>query len=160
MAYKFYIQKATKTGSPDGDAINIEKHFNGLHYLSCKGLEAKGAIKNTYKESFPESNGVKSYHPSDSGNEVTHKETTVTLTLLFDGYDGLRDTYNEFYNLVKSSRIFFWDTARHKKAFLMLENENAPSADVIKNTPYIKVDFIFTNLWGISKKCDDSGNII
>lgn len=157
--YKFYIQKATKTAGPIGDAIDIEKHFKGLHYLSCKGLETKGAIKNIHKESFPESNGVKSYHPSDSGKEVVHKETTVTLSLLFDSKD-FRKIYNEFYDLVKSSRVFFWDTARHKKVFLMLENENAPTDDVIKNTPYIKVDFTFTNLWGIGKPCDDSGNLI
>ena len=42
MGYKFYIQKATKSAGPDGDVIDIEKHFKGLHYLSCKGLETKG----------------------------------------------------------------------------------------------------------------------
>lgn len=159
MGYKFYIQKATKSAGPDGDVIDIEKHFKGLHYLSCKGLETKGAIKNTYKESFPESNGVKSYHPSDSGKEVVHKETTIVLSLLFESGDH-RAVYNDFYDFIKSSRLFYWDTARHKKVFLMLENETPPKDDVIKNTHYIRVDFTFTNLWGIGKKCDDSGNII
>lgn len=154
--YVFYMQKAKADGTADGLAVDIEQGYPGLHYLSIDGLETVGKVKNIYTESYPEASSVRVFHPSDAGMEARHEQTTVTLSLLFSG-DTRRDALDSFRNLLYSGRLFYWDTARHRKVLLIVENEQTVEKDSLKGLRCIQAKFSFTNLWGRSKACTDDG---
>lgn len=157
--YHFYMQATTKAGVGTGAVKDLEVDFPGLHYVSCEGLEDVGKPKNIYSENYPEADGLRTYHPADSSDPVTHEATKVTLTLLFLNV-GRRDVYNSFRAFVDGSRVFYWDTARNKKVWLMFDNEAKPDDDTLPPDGYIKVPFVFTNLWGKGKKCNDNGTVL
>lgn len=158
--YSFYIQKTDKNGVAIGDAIDLEKSFSGLHYCSCKGLEAVGKAKNIYTESYPESDGLRMYHPSDSGLAVARESTDVELELLFTG-DERRKSLSDYRKWIQAGRFYYWDTARNKKVWLALIEATDPKEDNIKNGgKCIWITFKLKNLWGESKTCDNNGNIL
>lgn len=154
--YKFYLQPVAKDGTA-GTAKDLETDYSGLHYLSCKGLENVGAPKDIYLENYPEADGSRVYFPTDTTGNVVHlSDTTIELSLLFEG-DSYRTSYNSFCSLVRSSRLYYWDTARLKKVLLVLNSEVAPEEDTIKGIKYIKATFKFTNIWGVAKTCTSGG---
>lgn len=155
--YKFFLQPVAKDGTV-GAVKDIEKDFDGCRYRYCKGLETRGSAKNIYTENYPEADGLRVYHPSDNSLPVTYNETSVTLCLIFIG-ENRRSTFNGFCELLKSSRLYYWDTARHKKALLIPDGEISPSEDTVKGVTYIDVEFKFKNTWGRTYDCDDSGTI-
>ena len=155
MTYRFYLQPVDMDGNT-GTAVSIEDSFSGLHYRYCKGLETEGEVKNVYTEDYPEANGLRVFHPTDAESEVHHKETEIELCVLFEG-NSRRDEFNRFRELLNSSRLYYWDTARHKKALLVLTSMTEPTEDVIKGLEYIDVAFKFKNVWGITKNCGDDG---
>lgn len=162
MDYKFYIQGVDKDGTVLGQPVSLEEQIPGLKYVKCAGIESVGAPKNIYTEDYPEADGLRVYHPSDSGNAVTRKETSVALTLAFvdEGGADHRASYWSFMDLVAHSRVYFWDTCRKKKMLLMLNKEVSPETDVVKGLRHIICTFNFTNLWGRAFPCDEVGNII
>lgn len=157
--YHFYMRQTTKEGSGVGLSKDLERDFPGLRYVRCEGLEAVGKPKNIYTEDYAEADGLRSYHPADSGGEVAHEATKVKLTLLFLN-KGRREAYNAFREFVDSSRVFYWDNARNKKVWLLFTEEVEPDDDTLAPSGYIKVAFSFTNLWGIGKKCNDNGDLL
>lgn len=157
--YSFYIQKTNENGVAIGSATDLENSFPGLHYCSCKGLEAVGKAKNIYTESYPESSGLRVYHPSDRAQEVVNEATDIELELLFTGEDR-RQTLSSFRAAIENGRLFYWDTARNKKVWLVLTDATDPKEDNIKGGKYILITFKFKNLWGKSKACDKNGNIL
>lgn len=157
--YKFYMQKATAAGKTNGSAIDLEATYSGLRYRSCTGLETVGAVKNMETESYAESSVERVWHPSDGGSEVTHETTTVTLNLVFLG-DDRRATLESFRTLAYSGRLFYWDTARLKKAYLVMSEEQTVEADTLLGTKYISAGFKFINLWGRTKTCTSSGTVV
>ena len=154
------MQKADRNAAATEPAKDIETSFQGLRYLSCEGLEARGKIKDVITEEYAESDGADSFHPSDllDGGSVHHGVTEINLKLIFMG-DGRRTVYDSFRTFIESSRLLYWDTARHKKVFLMLVDATEPEEDTLKGVEYIKAEFTFTNLWGIGKTCNDKGEI-
>ena len=155
--YHFYLQQTDKDGTViSGSKKDLEINFPGLSYLSCSGLETRGRPKNIHTESYAEHDGARSYHPSDNDEDVTFEATEVTLSLAFQGQNR-RDVYNDFCEYVYSRRLYYWDTARHKKVWLLLNNDVDPEDDTLKGVQYIRASFKFTNLWGRSKNCSDSG---
>lgn len=157
--YHFYMQRTTKDGIGTGAVHDLESAFVGLHYSACKGLEAVGEPKNIYTEDYAETDGLRSYHPTDVGGEIAHKATKVELTLLFLD-DGRREAYNSFCSFLEGGRVFYWDNARNKKVWLVFDQEADPEKDTPVPDGYILAKFVFTNLWGISKKCNDNGVLI
>lgn len=159
--YRFYFQQADKAGNSTAEAKDIETVYQGLMYLSCEGLESRGAIKDTITEEYAEQDGARSFHPSDlgEGHNVHHKATEVKFRFLFTGQDR-RTVYDAFRAFIESSRLLYWDTARHKKVFLMLSDATDPEEDTLKGTEYIISEFTFINLWGIGKTCNDTGEIV
>lgn len=153
------MQATDRNGAVQGVVKDLERDFKGLLYCSCDGLEAVGKVKNIYTESYAEQSGVRVYHPSDSDKDATHEATKVELELLFSGVDG-RKTLHDFRQFVLSSRVYFWDTARHKKVWLILQEESAPTEDSIKNDKFIRMTFTFSNIWGEGKICDDKGILV
>lgn len=159
MIYHFYMQPTDRNGVEQGVVKDLEKDFKGLFYCSCDGLETVGRVKNIYTESYVEQSGVRVYHPSDNNKVATYEATRVELELFFSGTEA-RKTLHEFRRFVLSSRVYFWDTARHKKVWLILQEESAPTEDSIKNDKFIRMTFTFSNIWGEGKNCDDKGILI
>lgn len=158
--YHFKMQTTTKDGVGVGAVKDLEADFPGLLYCKCEGLESVGAAKNIYTEDYAEESGLRVYHPTDTtGGAVAHKETEVKLTLIFVD-DARRTAYTAFRTFLESGRLFYWDTARHKKVWLILQKEVAPDADTLVPDGYIGCTFVFTNIWGIGKTCLDSGTLV
>ena len=80
--YKFYMQATDSKGvALEGAPIkDLEVDFEGLRYLKATGLNDIGEAR-VYTETFADSDRTRVYIPS----EVTHKQTTVTLSLVFIG---------------------------------------------------------------------------
>lgn len=138
MNVKFYMQKE------GGELIDLEAHFAGLRYQKCTGLNDKGKRKNIYKETYSDSDTVRVWQ----GAEVTREATTITFTFFFFGANR-QSVYTAFYDYVKNGEITYYDTARKKKALLVLSEAITVSNDVWKGSkPYIEASFKFDNLWG------------
>lgn len=156
MNYIFKMQATDAAGSATGAVKNLEADYPGLFYSKFEGLELQGKAKNIYKESYAEQNGPRVFHPADKSGSVTHEETKVKLTLLFTS----KTAYRDFRTYLNSGRLFYWDTARHLKAWLLFEDEPVIQTDEIKDGGYLVVEFPFTNMWGMSKPCNDSGTLV
>jgi hypothetical protein len=96
------------------------------------------------------------------GEEVTREATKITLTLAFIGNRGERqETFDALYEYIKNGKFYYWDTARKKKAYLILVDEYKPSEEKwYGSQPYILASFTLQNLWGECKPCHDNGNLI
>jgi hypothetical protein len=163
--YTHYIQKEGK------EKVNLETYFGRILYSKCVGLDAKGKRKNVYEESFSESDELNIWIDPDG---VTREATKITLTLCFIGEredtkdtqgnivkKGRQTAFDALYNYIKNGKIYYWDTARHKKAYCILKDEYKPSEEMwYGSTPYIIASITLQNLWGECKKCDDNGNLI
>lgn len=150
--YIHYIQAEGDT-SPK----NLETDFgNGnVKYSKCEGLNNKGKRKNVYTESFADSDGISVWQ----GDEVVREATKITLTLYFIGEERDRmSAYNDLYDYIKNGRFYYWDTARLKKAYLVLADEFKPSSELwYGGTPYIEAKITLQNLWGECKNCTEDG---
>lgn len=156
--YKFYIQKVDADENPSGNAVDLEASFPGLRYKSCTGLETYGKIKNIETESYAESETTRVWHPSDGGLPVECESTTVSLSLLFFGEER-RASLALFRELVYSGRLFYWDTARLRKACLLLKDEQTVETDTLAGLQYVAATFKFTNVWGRTRSCLADGTI-
>lgn len=145
---------ADGTVIPAESIVNLENHasFNGLHYLSCKGLMDKGRRKNVYTEEYADSDKVRVWQ----GNDVTREGTVIEFEFAFVGESRAR-AYDNFYTYVSQGLLWYWDDARKKKAEMVLIDAIAPSEDIfVGSTPYIKATFKFQNLKG---ECEDAESI-
>ena len=151
LGYEFYIQECDKEGNIlDGSvAINLEvdlKMEDGTCVRYCKidGIEALGAPKNVYSESYADADRLRVYAPT----EVTHKETTVTLTLYFLGAERhkLLDAFNDY---IKRGFHKYWDTARNKWFAFYVNDELKPAESMwYGSTPYLRMDYKLVNIFG------------
>lgn len=145
----FYMQQEGR--SP----VSIEERFSGLRYAKCDGLLDKGKRKDVYIEKFADAEELQVWH----GDGMLRDATTITLSLCFVG--GKRQyVYEDFCSYVSSGKIYYWDTKRLMKAYLVLVDKIEPKEDVFEgSTPYIWAEFKFQNIWGECKMCDKNGNI-
>lgn len=145
---KFYM----KQDADDTSWVSIEEVFDGLKYKECKGLEDKGKPKNIYTESYADANELRVYMPK----EVYRESTTITFTFVFIG-ENRQSVYEDFYDFVSEKKIYYFDTKRKKKAYMLLNDAVTVGEDVYKGSvPYILVDFKFTNIWGECKQMSDA----
>lgn len=145
-----YIQPADAAGNKVGKAVSLNDSARGILYASANGLESKGKIKNVYTEEYPEADGVRVLHPADIGEEPTRAATNVELGVIFTG-DARRDNYQAIYDVLKNSRVYFWDSWREKLALLVMVDATEPDEDVIKGNCYVRVTFKMQNIWGYAK---------
>lgn len=150
--YTHYIQKEGE------DRVNLETHFGRILYSKCEGLDTKGKRKDVYTETYSDSDNLRAWQ----GEEVTREATKITLTLAFIGDRSERESaFDALYEYIKNGRFYYWDTARNKKAYLILADEYKPSEEKwYGSQPYITANIPLQNLWGECKKCDDNGNLI
>lgn len=150
--YTHYIQK-------EGEGkVNLETHFGRILYSKCEGLDTKGKRKNVYIETYSDSDNLRVWQ----GEDVTREATQITLTLAFIGDRAEREaTFDALYEYIKNGKLYYWDTARNKKAYFIFTEEYKTSEEMFYGSqPYILASFTLQNLWGECKKCDDNGNLI
>lgn len=150
--YIHYIQKEGE------EKVNLEEQFGRILYSKCEGLDTKGKRKNVYTETYSDSDNLRVWQ----GEEVAREATQITLTLAFIGDRGERgDTFDALYEYIKNGKLYYWDTARNKKAYFIFTEEYKTSEEMFYGSqPYILASFTLQNLWGECKKCDDDGNLI
>lgn len=149
--YEFFMQECNNKGETLAGTSpkNLEKDFNidgkgWVRYSKIEGIEAVGVPKNTYSESFADSDRLRVYAPKD----VKHKETTVTITLYFLGKDKFKilDSFNAY---IKSGFHRYWDTARNKWFAFYVKDELKPAEQMwYGTTPYLKMDYKLVNIFG------------
>lgn len=151
LGYEFFMQECDKRGNvlAGSSPLNIEvdlKMEDGtcVRYSKIDGIEALGAPKNVYSESYADADRLRVYAPT----EVKHKETTVTLTLYFLGAERhkLLDAFNDY---IKRGFHRYWDTARNKWFAFYVKDELKPAESMwYGSTPYLRMDYKLTNIFG------------
>lgn len=146
FGYEFYMQECDKEGNilAGSTKRSLERDFQGLRYSKIDGIEALGAPKNVYSESYADADRLRVYAPT----EVTHKETTVTLTLYFLGAERhkLLDAFNDY---IKRGFHKYWDTARNKWFAFYVKDELKPAESMwYGSVPYLRMDYKLTNIFG------------
>lgn len=146
---KFYMQKCSKQGVLiDGTLKDLEVDFEGLRYMEAKGISKVGKVKNVYTEQYADSNTLRTWHPSEKGENTTHEATTIQLKLLFIGSDR-RKVYDEFNEYIYDGYTMFWDNLRNKKFIFTVIEASEPSDDIFKiGVPYIICTWTLQNLKG------------
>lgn len=125
---------------------NLEKdpEFEGLRYSKIEGIETKGAIKNSYSESYADADRLRVYAPK----EVKRKETNVKLTLYFVGEKRFKalEAFNQY---ISGGFHKYRDTARNKWFAFYVKNELKPADSMwYGTTPYLKMDYELVNIFG------------
>ena len=144
--YKFYMSRLVD-GSWESP-ISIEDYFNGMKYISCKGLSDKGKIKNIYTESYAEVEDLRVYIP----DEVVRENTDIEFEFGFEK-TGRRDVFDSFVDWVSGYKIKYWDTCRNREVEMILIDKVEVDEDLlIGSSPYIIVPFKFKNLKGSTTK--------
>lgn len=115
-----------------------------LRYKECKGLNEIGAAR-VYTEEYSDSDRLRVHIPDN----LTHKPTTVTLTLYFVGEDRYT-VYDSFNAYLKGSKYhIYYDTARKKKLVFFVKDEiSVGESQWFGSTPYIQVEYKLSNIFG------------
>lgn len=150
--YKFYMQACDSTGEVIDvtNAISLEDYFKTsdgsscLRYSKIDGIDAIGAPKNIYSESFADADRLRVYVPS----VVKHKETVVTLTLFFLG-DRRQEVLDNFNAYITNGFHRYWDTARNKWFAFYIKDELKPAESMwYGSTPFLRMDYKLVNIFG------------
>lgn len=150
--YKFFLQECDKQGVALNGTTpkSIEEDFNMaddsgfVRYKECKGLNTTGDAR-IYTEEYADSDRLRVHIPEN----LTHKQTTVTLTLYFIGENRYR-CYDAFNSYLKASPYhIYFDTARNKKLVFFVKDEiSANTSQWYGTHPYIEVQYKLTNIFG------------
>ena len=144
--YKFYMVACDNKGVPikGAQTMDLERDFDGLRYKECKGLNKIGAPR-VYTEEYSDSDRLRVHIP----DKLTHKPTTVTLTLYFVGEDRYK-VYDAFNAYLKESKYhIYYDNARKKKLTFFVKDEiSVGDSQWFGSTPYIQVDYKLSNIFG------------
>lgn len=146
FGYEFYMQECDKEGNilAGSTKKSLERDFQGLRYSKIDGIEALGAPKNVYSESYADADRLRVYAPKD----IKHKETTVTLTLYFVG-DNRFESLDAFNAYIKGGFHRYWDTARNKWFAFYIKDELKPAESMwYGSVPYLRMDYKLTNIFG------------
>ena len=141
--YKFYMKRFGTDDDASQVTKDLEVDFSGLRYKEASGLLSKGAPKNIYTEDYSDSDELRYYVPE----QICREATEVSLTFVFIG-DDRNQVYEDFYAYVKEGPVYYWDTARKRRAALLLTEAVEVDDDIYKGNPYIEVEFQFQNLYG------------
>lgn len=156
---KFYIQREGENAVSIEDYFSINDQVNkshcGILYSKCDGLFDKGERTDVHTETYADSKEMRVW----LGKEIVREPTKITLSLYFVG-GSRKDVFDTFINEVENYRLYYWDTVRLKKAYMILIDAITVKEDIYKgSTPYMLCEFKFQNLWGECKDCDANGNI-
>ena len=142
--YRFYIQKYPQENKsfPRED---VELKFD-CDYMQATGLAFDGDIKNTYEEDYAEMNGKRLHIPPPQN--LRHNTTEVKMKFLFTKGD-VQSRLQKLIEYCQGQKIEWHDTFRGGYATLLMTK--APSIEgenLYGESPYMVVEFTFTNIWG------------
>lgn len=145
----FYMQRCDKNGVLESGTLkNLEHDFEGLRYIEAKGISKVGKVKNIHTETYADSNELRTWHPSENGEETTHEATIIELKLLFYG-DDRRSVYDAFNDYIYDGYHVFYDNLRYRRFVFTVIDAVEPSEDIFKGgTPYIIATWKLQNLKG------------
>lgn len=132
--------------------IDIEQKYEGLKYISAKGLFDKGKPKNRYTEVFADSDKLRVW----VGEEICREATEIDFTFAFVGEDRL-NTLDDFYNFLSCKgkvddnvkTVDYWDNQRKKWAKMVLLDEFTTKEEKwLGSTPYIELSVKMQNIYG------------
>lgn len=150
--YRFYMQECDKDGNPvDGTLKDLERDFAGLRYSKCEGLNAFGASKNIYTETYSDSDRVRAYVPE----KVMREATDIKFTFYFFGNSAERqDSFEKFMEYINRGYHLYWDTARNRKFIFTPPKDSIEPSDEMwyGGMPYFKVVIKLQNIMGNTSK--------
>ena len=133
--------------SHPADFKNLEYDFNGLKYMSMKGLDAIGNPK-IYVEEYADSDTLRTYIPKDVKNSPIECE----LTLAFVGKDRYK-VYHAFNEYVRQGYHRYFDNKRLKALIFFVSESIEPSEEIWKGSvPYIQVTYKLRSIKGHAVK--------
>lgn len=120
-------------------------------------------MKGVYSESYAEEDGDDVYMSSG----VVRSSVEYTLELYFfcpddvggdyaARVDAARAVYEEFMDYVSGGMIVWWDTVRHRRVLMYLEEGVEPDDDVVCGEPYLGVELKFRGVFGRSFPLGDA----
>ena len=144
--YKFYMSRwVDNQWETDTD---LESTFDGMKYVSCKGLSDYGKIKNIYTENYAETDALRLYLPENAVRE----NTDIEFEFGFEK-ENRRDVYDSFVEWISGHKLKYWDTCRKREVEMILIEKIEVDEDVlIGSSPFIVVPFKFKNINGQTKK--------
>ena len=150
--YRFYMQECDKDGNPvDGTLKDLESDFVGLRYSKCEGINAFGASKNIYTETYSDSDRVRAYVPE----KVMRETTDIKFTFYFFGNSAERqDSFEKFMEYINRGYHLYWDTARNRKFIFTPPKDSIEPSDEMwyGGMPYFKVVIKLQNIMGNTSK--------
>lgn len=157
--YKFYLRGVNKDGSYNEDnPKDLEKHFDGLRYIRCTGIDEIGKAKNIYTETYSDADKVRTFIP----NGIKNAETDIELTLCFFSTDGAncREVCDGFTDYIRNGLHRYYDTARNKYFDFYVDDVITPSKENYKvNIPHIEISYKLKNIYGKSKSFNKDESI-
>ena len=133
--------------SHPADFKNLEYDFNGLKYMSMKGLDAIGNPK-IYVEEYADSDTLRTYIPK----EVKNSPIECELTLAFVGKDRYK-VYHAFNEYVRQGYHRYFDNKRLKELIFFVSESIEPSEEIWKGSvPYIQVTYKLRSIKGHAVK--------
>lgn len=151
--YSFYMQECDKYGNLINPITrkNLEDDFLGMRYSSMSGIESFGKPKNIYVETFADSNRDNVYIP----NDITLESTKIVFTCYFIG-DSRFDSYYDFTEYIQKGFHRYWDNARNRYFVFYSNNETKVESFSWQSTPYLKVQYSLTNVYGRTFELNES----
>ena len=146
------MQECDKDGNPvDGTLKDLESDFVGLRYSKCEGINAFGASKNIYTETYSDSDRVRAYVPE----KVMRETTDIKFTFYFFGNSAERqDSFEKFMEYINRGYHLYWDTARNRKFIFTPPKDSIEPSDEMwyGGMPYFKVVIKLQNIMGNTSK--------
>lgn len=126
-----------------GTRKDLEVDFDGLRYISAKGINAIGKPR-IYTETYADNDRMRVYIPKN----LTNAPTTITFTFYFFG-DNRQKVYDAFNEYIRNGIHRYWDTARNKYFdFIVDESIDVRNENWNAGIPYLSVDYKVKNLNG------------
>lgn len=146
--YKFYMSRYDKASESWEEEVELTEKFKGLIYCQCEGIMDFGAIKNLYTEEYAEADTLRVYLPENPKREATD----IKLTVVFNGQNR-RDVFDSFVEYITGKQLKYWDNVRNREVEMIQSEKISVDEDIIYgSSPYIAVEFAFTNVKGYSTK--------
>lgn len=139
--YSFFIRRMAPTAMA---RENIETAYNCI-YRQFQDLAFGGEVKNIYTEDYAEMDGARVYIP----NEPKRKTYECKLQLLFDKPTCQSDV-RRFVENYMGTKFEYQDSFRNITAHLiMTKRPTIKEEKLYTESPYMLVEFTFTNIDGI-----------
>jgi len=147
--YRHYIRRIDGSYGDNINWVDIEDSYDGLIYLSAKGLNDIGKSKNIYTEEYADSDRKRVYLPP-SDADYANEGTVVEMTFVVVGDEISRsNTINNFCDEIRHGVHSYYDTARYREFdFIVTDEINVSDERWHGSQPYVELTIRMQNLNG------------